>query len=232
MKNIKKEKITILQDDLNEINKFLSWKQGDNEDYHLRENETVFFTAFFDDGKIMDIKCCGCKDECAYTEAVLFEKVTGGGYSELACTDCMDKILGKWEIEYNHVIYSVNVTAEETKFETKQTLISESSTYTHFILIKCVEREILVLGIFADEKDAKKALAKDFIVSITQDYELDDKEVDEAKKLISEKLKSLEDKSESITNYDNYEIDLDAGTAWFNGHDYDYDWKIVNLEEI
>ena len=51
-----------------------------------------------------------------------------------------------------------------------------------FILIKCAEREITVLGIFVDEKEAKRALAKDFIASITQDYKLDDKEVDEAKK--------------------------------------------------
>ena len=56
------------------------------------------------------------------------------------------------------------------------------------------------------------------------------------KKLVSEKLKQLNKKSKSITSYNNYEadyeIDLDAGTAWFNGHDYNYDWKVVNLEKI
>lgn len=240
MKNIKKEKITILQDDLDEINKFLSWKKGSNERYHLNEGETVFFTAHFDDGRIMDIKCCGCKDECAYTEAVLFERATGDGYSEIACTDCLDKILGKWEIEYNNVIYSVDVTTEEAELESKQTLIAENSTYPQytqsFILIKCMEREILVLGLYDDKNKAKEALAKDFIKSITQDYKLDYKQINVAKKLVFEKLKNLEDKSESVSNYDNYEahyeIDLSAGTAWFNGHDYDYDWKIINLEEI
>lgn len=104
------------------------------------------------------------------------------------------------------------------------------------ILIKCVERDITVKGLFTNEQDAKKALAKDFIVSITQDYALDDKEVDEAKKLVLDKLKNLNTKSESILKCDNYgtcyEIDLDAGTAWFNGHDCDYDWKIINLEKI
>ena len=55
----------------------------------------------------MDIKLCGANEETAWTEAVLFKD----GY-EIACTDCMDTILGEWEIDYNDVAYIAYVTEE------------------------------------------------------------------------------------------------------------------------
>lgn len=103
---------------------------------------------------------------------------------------------------------------------------------TNLILIKCVEREISVLGLFNNKANAEEALAKDFLTEINQGRALDNDEIDEVNNLVSERLKDLNKKSEPITNYDNYEIDLDAGSAWFNGKDYNFDWKIINLEEI
>lgn len=70
----------------------------------LSEDETRTWTAVFDDGFEMDIKVCGCKDEPAFTEAVLFKN----GY-EVACTDCYDELLGEWSIEYNNNKYSAEV---------------------------------------------------------------------------------------------------------------------------
>ena len=65
--------------------------------------------------------------------------------------------------------------------------------------------------------------------------------------LIDDKLRNLNCKSECIFSHEQYEIDLDNGCAWLstgnyntrvfsswniNGKDYNFDWKIINLEEI
>lgn len=84
------------------INAFLT---ADSEDEYQGEDNVISVTAKFDDGMEMDIKCCGCDDECSWTEAVLFDK---DGY-ELTCTEPADDLLGPWEIEYNGIIYRVNV---------------------------------------------------------------------------------------------------------------------------
>lgn len=73
----------------------------------LTEDDTLVWSASFGNGFEMDIKLCGANEETAWTEAVLFRD----GY-EVACTDCMDTILGEWEIDYNDVVYIVYVTEE------------------------------------------------------------------------------------------------------------------------
>lgn len=83
------------------INAFLA---ADSEDEYQGEDNTISITAKFDDGMEMDIKCCGCDDECSWTEAVLFENG-----SECGCTEPADDLLGPWEIECNGIIYRVNV---------------------------------------------------------------------------------------------------------------------------
>lgn len=74
---------------------------------HLGEDNTFSITAVFPDGRQMDIKCCGTKDENegAWTEAVLFEP-SGG---EICCTDVEDRFLGEWELEVDGIIYKANV---------------------------------------------------------------------------------------------------------------------------
>ena len=73
----------------------------------LTENDTLVWSASFGNGFEMDIKLCGADEEVAWTEAVLFKDGC-----ELACTDCMDTILGEWEIDYDDVAYITYVTEE------------------------------------------------------------------------------------------------------------------------
>ena len=73
----------------------------------LTEDVTLIWSASFGNGFEMDIKLCGADEEVAWTEAVLFKD----GF-EIGCTDCMDEILGMWEIDYNDVAYITNVIEE------------------------------------------------------------------------------------------------------------------------
>ena len=65
------------------INGYLNAEQ---EDEFQGEDNTIIHTVLFPDGKFMDIKCCGCQDESSWTEAVLFAKANGGGFSQVAYT--------------------------------------------------------------------------------------------------------------------------------------------------
>ena len=73
----------------------------------LTEDDTLVWSASFGNGFEMDIKLCGANEETAWTEAVLFKD----GF-EIGCTDCMDEILGMWEIDYDDVAYITNVVEE------------------------------------------------------------------------------------------------------------------------
>lgn len=73
----------------------------------LTEDDTLVWGASFGNGFEMDIKLCGADEEVAWTEAVLFKD----GF-EVGCTDCMDEILGMWEIDYDNVAYITNVVEE------------------------------------------------------------------------------------------------------------------------
>lgn len=69
------------------------------------EDNTITYTAKFPDGKEMDIKCCGCRDESSWTEAVLFDE---RGY-ELTFSGVEEEFEGPWELEYNGVYYCVDI---------------------------------------------------------------------------------------------------------------------------
>ena len=74
----------------------------------LTEDETLVWGASFGNGIEMDIKLCGADEYVAWTEAVLFKN----GF-EVGCTDCMDEILGAWEIDYDGIAYIVYVIEEQ-----------------------------------------------------------------------------------------------------------------------
>ncbi len=69
--------------------------QGDN---------TIVYTMVFSNNIEMDIKCCGCKDESSWTEAVLFNN----GH-ELCCSEVYDTFIREWRLDYNDNIYIVNI---------------------------------------------------------------------------------------------------------------------------
>ena len=73
------------------------------------EDHTIIHTVRFPDGNEMDIKCCGCKDEPSWTEAVLLNMSA----DQLACTKVRDNFLGLWELECDGVTYSVYVIAAD-----------------------------------------------------------------------------------------------------------------------
>ena len=73
------------------------------------EDETIVFTARFDDEYEADIKVCGVQYEeggcnTAWTEAVLFKNG-----SEVCCTEPEDTFFGTWEMEHNGQTFVVHV---------------------------------------------------------------------------------------------------------------------------
>lgn len=69
------------------------------------EDNTIIYTAKFPDRKEMDIKCCGCRDESSWTEAVLFDE---NGF-QLTYSEVEEEFEGPWELEYNGVHYCADV---------------------------------------------------------------------------------------------------------------------------
>ena len=63
--------------------------------YLQGEDHTISHTVVFRDGMQMDIKCCGAKDDCSWTEAVLFDK----NGCEVCCSEVSDRYNGTWELE-------------------------------------------------------------------------------------------------------------------------------------
>lgn len=79
--------------------------QAEAEAEYQGEGNTIIYTAKFPDGKEMDIKCCGCREDPSWTEAVLFAE-TG---DQLCFTDVEEEFEGPWELEYEGVHYCVDV---------------------------------------------------------------------------------------------------------------------------
>ena len=83
----------------------------------MGEDNTIVYTARFDDCMEMDIKVCGVQfregeNNLPWTEAVLFRYG-----SEVACTEPAEDYFGLWEIEYEGVKYSVLVKPDDVMFE-------------------------------------------------------------------------------------------------------------------
>ena len=88
--------------ELEQINKFLSAK---TKDQYQGEDNIITYTVKFPDRKEMDIKCCGCRDEASWAEAVLFDDHG----SEIACSDVEESFTGPWELEVDGTIYIAEV---------------------------------------------------------------------------------------------------------------------------
>lgn len=98
-----KQTIYVSETDANMIQKYLSGEEFQHED------NTISFTASFDDGHEIDVKCCGaCLDEDerhpSWTEAVLFNKGC-----EVCCSAPCDSFFGVWELSSGGNTYSVSV---------------------------------------------------------------------------------------------------------------------------
>ena len=111
---MKKKTITVPKEVADRIEKAIDWKIGDNEDARLTEDETITYTARFDDGVEVDIKCCGCEvdefleENGAWTEAVMFKDGC-----EVACSDVEEEFFGEWELFHGKEKYCVDVVIGE-----------------------------------------------------------------------------------------------------------------------
>jgi len=76
----------------------------------MGEDDTVSYTAKFDDGYEVDVKICGSDDGKPWTEAVLFHNG-----SEVCFTEPSEYIIGEWCLETEDTSFVVNVQCEEPK---------------------------------------------------------------------------------------------------------------------
>lgn len=89
------------------INGYLA---ADSDDKYQGEDNTIINSVSFPDGCVMDIKCCGCRDESSWTEAVLFAPAADGyGLQEIGCSEPGEEYKGVWELEDDNTVYSVSV---------------------------------------------------------------------------------------------------------------------------
>lgn len=73
--------------------------------YGLKRDESYTHTAKFPDHMEMDIKLVICEGENRpYAEAILFKDG-----QEVACTDCGEKLVKTWELEYEGTVYQATV---------------------------------------------------------------------------------------------------------------------------
>ena len=104
--------IKISKEEAEKINKHLTVEPTCAEEC-LGEDIAIVYTAKFDDGFEMDIKCCGVQYEpynssnTAWTEAVLFQNG-----SEVCFSEPCDEFLGEWILENDDNEYVVIVEVE------------------------------------------------------------------------------------------------------------------------
>lgn len=91
---------------MDQINGYLN---AATEEAYQGEDNTITYTAHFPDGKQMDVKCCGCRDEASWTEAVLFDEYGG----QLCYSDPADEYDGPWALEDEGVEYIVHIAVEK-----------------------------------------------------------------------------------------------------------------------
>ncbi len=94
---------------LEQINKYLSAKRKDE---YQGEDNTITYTVRFPDGKEMDVKCCGCRDEASWTEAVLFDERG----CQIACSDVEETFDGPWELEADGVLYITKIVVDQIEY--------------------------------------------------------------------------------------------------------------------
>lgn len=94
--------VTIPRSVMDQINGYLT---ADTESAYQGEDNTISYTARFSDGKEMDVKCCGCREEASWAEAVLFDKCG----NELCCTECAEEFDGPWILEDEGTDYVVYI---------------------------------------------------------------------------------------------------------------------------
>lgn len=90
------------------------------------EDNTICYTAEFDNGVEMDIKLCGVQYESGsnntcWTEAVLFSE----NGSELCCTEPSDGFFGEWQLEYDGDTYIAIIKENKIKINCDESFLGK-----------------------------------------------------------------------------------------------------------
>ena len=128
MNTIQTREIILDTENYSQIQEYLSGQK------RLPLDRSVIYTAQFDDGYEMDIKCCGGGDETAWTEAVLYKN----GH-EVCFTDPAEEYIGLWELEADGMTFITNVSVMGTG-ELPET---EESPGSNRWLVGLIYREML-----------------------------------------------------------------------------------------
>lgn len=104
MNKIFEKTIYIPKKDVDYINRLLTVEPKTKSECQGEDN-TIVYTATFDNENEMDIKCCGVQftegeSNLSWSEAVLFHN-----RNEVACSEVEDTFTGKWELAYNGDTY-------------------------------------------------------------------------------------------------------------------------------
>lgn len=152
------------------IRKAMCWKEGDPERCRMGEEETIRYTATFENGYQMDIKCCGVKYEppvsgddnlflhnAAWAEAVLYN----ASGEEVACSEAGNPFFGTWTLSDERNGYTAEViTGNKKSSMSKQKELPNATSkkyidlYTAFQLTGISNDEIIRLR---DANDKSKA---------------------------------------------------------------------------
>ena len=83
----------------------------------LDPGASIIYSATFDNGMVMDVKCVGAEseDEGAWTEAILMKPDDKGNLSEVTGSQVSDDYLGEWNLEYKGDTYTVEVKVNPDK---------------------------------------------------------------------------------------------------------------------
>jgi len=83
----------------------------------LDPGASIIYSATFDNGMVMDVKCVGAEseDEGAWTEAVLMKPDDKGNLAEVTGSQVSDDYLGEWSLEYKGDTYTVEVKVNPDK---------------------------------------------------------------------------------------------------------------------
>lgn len=114
MANRYEKTIEISKDLAEHIRHILEDEPADESECFGSKEPAISVTAMFENGNMIDVKCCGVDYEeggynTGWTEAVLFD---ANGY-ELGFTEVEDEFVGDWELAHGKDEYVVHVVVAE-----------------------------------------------------------------------------------------------------------------------
>lgn len=162
--------ITVPQMIANRIQKAMCWEEGDPEAYRMGEEETISYTATFENGYQMDIKCCGVKYEppvpgddnpffqnAAWTEAVLYN----ASGEEITCSEASDHFFGTWTLLDERNEYTTEVKCSSVSIPHSKTAIAKvEPAMVAYVDWRDRMYEPEILGIFRDEQEMQCMIKK------------------------------------------------------------------------